>query len=268
MPALRRNAALPAATAVAAVLLVLAAMAHPPARPTSAIDGDAARVSITKDEVIGDGLPAGDFVQNGVPAIRTVAIDIFGPGDLTLSIAGPAECDPHWARPQDPLPSNVGGLQFSIVTMTGLGTGVLTADYSVNCPASAAHNVQIVANYDSWLLDTDLTNNQDENTVQVLGSDPDGDGFSTQRESFVGTASTSACAASPASDDEDPDAYPGDFNDDQRVDLTDLSSFGPSYNSAAPSLAYNQRHDLNASGAVSLADVLLLGLAYNTVCQP
>jgi hypothetical protein len=268
MPALARLAAPAAAIAMAASLLALAVLTRPGAQPASAVDGDAARVSITKDEIVGDGLPASDLVQAGVPAVRTVAVETSGPGDLTLSIAGPAGCDPRWVKPVDPLPSNVGGLQFSIVTISGLNTGILTADYSVECPASASHNVQIVANYDSLLPDEDLTNNQDENTVQVLGPDPDSDGFTTARERFLGTSPSAACAASPAADDEQPDSYPSDFNDDQRVDLADLSSFGPSYNSAAPAPAYNQRHDLNASGAVSLPDVLMLGPAYNTACQP
>ena len=291
--------------------LVLAAVTYyrlPSIPSAQAADDDAAAVHITKDEIIGDGAPAGDVVYAAAEDVNTVSASLSGPGDLTLSIVGPAACNPRWINPPDATPSIVAGMQFSVVTVPGLDTGVFTAGYSVTCLDSGFYNVQIVANYEAASPDTDPTNNQDENVVQVqvacadtegdgvceppdncpdspntdqtdtdgdgLGDacdpdDNDNDGFITSLEDFLGTRPDAACAASATANDEGADSNPTDFDDDGRTNLSDVVLFGPFFNSpSSDNPNYRQRFDLNASGVVNLSDLLLIGAAYNTTCLP
>jgi hypothetical protein len=75
-----------------------------------------------------------------------------------------------------------------------------------------------------------------------------------------------ACAATATANDENPDAGPTDFNDNQWTTLADVILMGPSYNKLLGNLGYSPRFDLNASGGVTLADVILLGPFYNKSC--
>ena len=135
-------------------------------------------VVLTKDEIIGDGNPVGDVVHAGIDDINTVTNTLLGTGDLTLSITGPAICDPHWVNPLDPFPSVIAGTQTSVVTILG-ASGVVNADYSVNCPVGGPYNIQIVANFTPGAGE-DTSNNQDENVVQIVVTcDADGDGVCT-----------------------------------------------------------------------------------------
>lgn len=105
------------------------------------------------------------------------------------------------------------------------------------------------------------------NVVTPAG-DEDGDGWTNQIESRVGTDLGGGCSSSPAVNDEAIDAWPPDFNDNQFVTLADVVLFGPHYNKISPDPGYNPRFDLNASGGVTLADVVLMGPDYNTSCAP
>jgi hypothetical protein len=135
-------------------------------------------VVLTKDEIIGDNNPLGDIVDAGIPDVNTVTNTIQGSGNLTLSITGPAVCNPHWVNPLDAFPSIVAGVQTSVVTITG-ASGVVSADYSVTCPVGGPYNFQIVSNLSPGSGE-DTTNNQDENLVQVIVTcDSDGDGVCT-----------------------------------------------------------------------------------------
>ena len=151
-------------------------------------------VTIAKDEIIGDNNPTGDIVHAGLTTTRLVTVTLGGQGDLTLSLTGPAVCDPHWTNPLDAFPSNIGGTQTSVVSIPGLDGAFdspFLAVYSVNCPVPGPYNVQVVANYSSASPDADPTNNQDENLIQVVVScDADGDGVCTPTDNCPNDANS------------------------------------------------------------------------------
>jgi hypothetical protein len=133
-------------------------------------------VTLTKDENLGDNSPSGDIVAAGVEYTATVNYNVVGSGNLTLSLVGPAVCNPHWTNPLDPSPSNVGGTQTSVVTIPGAsGPGVAT--YSVTCPQGDYGPFQIIANLTPGPGE-DTNNNQFENHVNVhVVCENDGDGI-------------------------------------------------------------------------------------------
>jgi hypothetical protein len=96
------------------------------------------------------------------------------------------------------------------------------------------------------------------------GADPDGDGWTTADENTIGTLSLVACAATAAPNDEDPDAWPADFNDDRSVSVTDVLALKPWFNTAVPPTP--ARNDIAVSGAVNIADVLALKPYFGQFC--
>jgi hypothetical protein len=81
----------------------------------------------------------------------------------------------------------------------------------------------------------------------------------------VGTDPTKHCNANTGVNNE-PDAWPGDFNDNMITNLPDLVSFGPTFNKLVGQQGYNQRYDLNVNGLTNLADIVTLGPFFNKVC--
>ena len=145
---------------------------------TSSCSPSDTAVDLIKDEIIGDNNPPGDIIDAGVTETRTVTVNVTGSGDLTLSLVGPAVCNPRWSSPADNFPSQVGGTQTSVVTIPG-ASGTITASYTVNCPVGGPFNLQVVANVTAGAGE-DTSNNQDENTIQVIVTcDGDGDGICT-----------------------------------------------------------------------------------------
>ncbi len=98
--------------------------------------------------------------------------------------------------------------------------------------------------------------------------DNDCDGFSSVTEDFVGTLLFVACPATSAPDDEDPDAWPGDMNDDQRVSMADVMRFIPHMNSKDGDPNYDRRFDLNMDGWITQADSFMLIPFMNKTCTP
>ena len=99
--------------------------------------------------------------------------------------------------------------------------------------------------------------------------DPDCDGFTTDVENFMGTDPEAACAATSIANDEGPaDAWPFDFDDNQRAALGDVIGFIPVFNTFAPGPPYDPRYDLDASGGITLGDVLSYIPVFNLLCTP
>jgi hypothetical protein len=137
-------------------------------------------VVLDKDENLGDNNPSGDIVDAGITETGTVQYTIQGSGDLTLSLVGPAVCNPHWTNPLDLFPSNIGGIQTSVVTIPG-ASGVGVATYSVNCPPGD-YVLQVIANLTPGAGE-DTSNNQFENHINVhVVCDSDGDGVCTPQD--------------------------------------------------------------------------------------
>jgi hypothetical protein len=99
----------------------------------------------------------------------------------------------------------------------------------------------------------------------VPPDDDDCDGFSQTAEQHVGTDPMKHCSDNSGVNNE-PDAWPTDFNDNQGTNLADVTAFGPTFNKLPGEPGYNQRHDLNATNSVQLSDVVLLGAFFNKDC--
>ena len=87
--------------------------------------------------------------------------------------------------------------------------------------------------------------------------DPDGDGWNTTDETFIGTDPNLACGNN---------AWPPDFNSDGTVSISDVLALKPGFNSQSGDENYDQRLDLNADGRISIADVLALKPVFNQSC--
>ena len=99
-------------------------------------------------------------------------------------------------------------------------------------------------------------------------NDPDCDGFGTAAENFMGTLPLDPCADTLGADNEDPpDAWPFDFDDNQRAGLSDVLGYIPVFNTY-PIAPYDPRYDLDQSGGIRLADVLSFIPVFNKVCTP
>ena len=90
--------------------------------------------------------------------------------------------------------------------------------------------------------------------------DDDCDGYTTGYEDLYGTLPLTACPATSAMDDEDPDAWPPDFRDDRTVDINDLLgdpiSFKNSFGATDPDPLYFRRYDLNMDSTIDMLDLL------------
>lgn len=86
--------------------------------------------------------------------------------------------------------------------------------------------------------------------------DSDGDGFSDVVEAYVGTEPTAACPSTPMAGDEEPDAFPADFDDNQVVNITDVGHvLPPAFGAQSGGQDFGQREDLNPDGVINILDV-------------
>ncbi len=94
----------------------------------------------------------------------------------------------------------------------------------------------------------------------VPPGDPDCDGFTTAVENFVGTNPLMACGAN---------AWPVDFNNDQKATIQDVGKYIPVLNSFASSgPPYDVRFDLNADAKITTQDVGKFIPFLNKACTP
>ncbi len=84
----------------------------------------------------------------------------------------------------------------------------------------------------------------------------------------MGTLPLVPCPATTTANDEDPDAWPMDNDDDQRVILGDVLRYIPVFNAASPGPPYEARFDLNGDGRITVNDVLLFIPFFNQTCTP
>ena len=90
-----------------------------------------------------------------------------------------------------------------------------------------------------------------------------GGAFRDSIEAIVGTNPVLRCAStSSANDESGADAWPLDFNDDQRANTVDIGQFVPVLNDPAPA-----RFDLNANGVINTVDIGQFVPALNENCS-
>jgi hypothetical protein len=109
------------------------------------------------------------------------------------------------------------------------------------------------------------------------GDDFDGDSFGAMRsgfplfdddrEVFMGTDAGHYCAATPTANDEPaPDAWPFDFNDDQKATINDILLFIPVFNTTGPNPPYSARFDYTQDNKITINDILLFIPVFNQSC--
>jgi hypothetical protein len=104
-------------------------------------------------------------------------------------------------------------------------------------------------------------------------------GFTTGDENFYGTLPLTACPATADPIDEDPDAWPPDFSDNQTVNILDLvftldtdadtvpdAGFKDSFGATDPDPKYFPRFDLKIDGTINLLDLLPFKRFYGLSC--
>jgi hypothetical protein len=149
-------------------------------------------VSVDKSDNQSPDVPA------DVPTQLPITVNITNgavPGNVfvSLSLIGPAVCNPHLIPDLDGVDSdlsaktpdvltngpNVGGNQATRLDWTALAMGAfeprsVTRNYEVTCPQGGPYGpFQVVANVSSNLPDNDTDNNQDENWIYITANDND-----------------------------------------------------------------------------------------------
>ena len=122
----------------------------------------------------------------------------------------------------------------------------------------------------------DLVDVDDDNDSQGLG-DPFGLFFRDEVELFMGTLPLVACAATPAPNDEDPDATGPDFDDSQGVEGSDVIIFAERFGTVEgtpPPVGlqpYSRRFDIYPTGAsltkIDGSDVIVLATYFGQTCS-
>jgi hypothetical protein len=104
-------------------------------------------------------------------------------------------------------------------------------------------------------------------------ADTDGDTFKDDREVYLGTDPTRACATTTAPNDEVPDPLPYDFNDNKAINGQDSGKYGGpfgAYNKLVSQGPFNgiagSRFDYNGDGAVNGQDTGKYMGVFNTLC--
>ena len=124
------------------------------------------------------------------------------------------------------------------MSLLALGTALNAAD---NCPN--------IANPGQADFDADGIGNHCD--------DSDGDSFTDQVELYVGTSPTASCGAN---------SWPPDLTNDRTVDIRDLGSLRPSFNSTLGDTNYSARADFNADGRIDIRDIGALRPVFRTSC--
>lgn len=100
--------------------------------------------------------------------------------------------------------------------------------------------------------------------------DSDGDGYDDATEVFLSTDPATACPATSTPNDEDPDAWPPDFDDNQIINITDVFPLlPPHFGSSTGDPDYSQRADLVPDGVINITDVFkVLPPVFGSSCTP
>jgi RHS repeat-associated protein len=98
----------------------------------------------------------------------------------------------------------------------------------------------------------------------ISASDTDVDGYTDSRESYLGTDANDDCPADGTANNENPDAWPPDFDDNQLANNTDLQKISNYYNQYVPPAS--ARYDLSGNGQIGLSDALAFAPIFGKYC--
>lgn len=240
------------------------------------------------------GAPGGsltlDVVLTGVPLgvyLAGTAFDIAY-DDSVVKITGVQHDLLFAASPpytpfisSDTLPDTDGNFRLDVVDLSGnnensdgvavrltieaVGNGITVLDLTDNHTGDQKPEV-----YDSDGVRQNLDLVRDAEIV-VGGScpaglvDSDADSFMDASEDYMGTLAAQGCALTPTANDENVDAWPPDFDNNQSVTITDVLALKPVFGDSGEEFA---RYDLAPDGNITISDILALKPHFNTSCEP
>ncbi|HUF54309.1 MAG TPA: dockerin type I domain-containing protein [Dehalococcoidia bacterium] len=104
--------------------------------------------------------------------------------------------------------------------------------------------------------DTDLDGLSD-----CVDLDDDNDGYPDVLEEYIGTDPLNPCARAPFDS-----AWPPDFDNNQRINTTDVLALKPIFGTKAGDANFGQRGDLDGNGKINTTDVLSLKPVFGITC--
>lgn len=186
---------------------------------------------------------------------------------LTIpSVLGGADSNPDWI---------IANKDNVVVDIEGFSPGAVIV--GEDTPVSDADSDCISDDIDN--CPDDANADQADNDGEGLGdvcdpcpdeADCDGDEFTDYVEALIGTDPLADCPATSTADDEDPDAFPPDFDDNRVVNLTDVFQLLPPYfGSGVGDANYSERRDLAPDGYINITDVFnVLPPVFGSNCTP
>jgi hypothetical protein len=88
-------------------------------------------------------------------------------------------------------------------------------------------------------------------------------------ETTITTSQLSHCASNATANNEPtPDAWPLDFNDDQKATILDVSQYSSRFGAVGPNPPYSVRYDLNGSGSITITDISQFSASFGKSCSP
>jgi hypothetical protein len=204
------------------------------------------------------------FEQQGcIRANPTVSIDPLSqwgmPGEkrsfwLVVSNNDSIECPPSIFKVNPTLADNLsqspndlsidlnpGSTKSTLLEITA-GSNALEGIYSfeeaVFNESSTEHSASASANFNVFIMDSDS------------------DGFSDSLENYLGTDPNKKCADNPGVNNEPgPDAWPLDFDDNQKANTLDIGKFVFVLNKRKEDAGFSARYDFNQDGVINTVDV-------------
>jgi hypothetical protein len=236
--------------------------------------GDSITVPVTAEGVPpGSPLAAATIEVRYDPAVLDATACNVDPGGIFDS----GLCNPNFDNDGiDP-----DAVRFNVTSVLGVSGDLLLTNITFNAVGQPSDtgvlNVSISAFADPDGNPVPVTSQDGE--MCLTPCDPDGDGWASADELYMGTDPNSACASTATSSDEaPPDAWPVDFNDNQRAAMDDVifafvTTLAPD-GLNQPVVGGLERVDLNVDGFVNMQDIIfgyvtmLAPNGLNTMCSP
>ena len=138
-------------------------------------------------------------------------------------------------------------------------------DGDVDGTGDACDNCVTVANLCQQDFNSDATGDACEDSDGDSGGQGSAPGgyLRDEVELFMGCDPADKCP-----DNTSDDAWPPDFTNDKKVNLSDISPLRNAFNSKHPDPNYTPRVDLTADGKINLSDLSPLRAYFNTQCTP
>jgi hypothetical protein len=163
-------------------------------------------------------------------------------------------------------------VRFNATSVLGVSGDALLTDITFDAVGQPGHtsvlNVAIFTFADPDGSPVPVTGQDGQ--ICLTPCDSDGDGYTDADEGTIGTDPALACPLTDIADDEEPDAWPPDFNDDRVVNITDaFQVLPPHFGSSMGDPNFGERWDLAPDGVINISDVFkVLPPVFGSSCTP